>query len=48
MAIQILKNGIADTLQDIGRYGYQHLGIQANGYLDYQSAQLSNFILGNP
>ena len=48
MAIQILKNGIADTIQDIGRYGYQHLGIQANGFLDYQSARLSNFILGNP
>jgi len=48
MAIQIIKKGIADTIQDIGRYGYQHLGIQANGYLDYQSARLANFILGNP
>jgi len=48
MAIQIIKKGIADTIQDIGRYGYQHLGIQANGYLDYQSAKLANFILGNP
>lgn len=48
MAIQIIKKGIADTIQDIGRYGYQHLGIQANGYLDYQSARLANTILGNP
>jgi len=48
MAIKIIKNGIADTIQDIGRYGYQHLGIQANGYLDYQSASLANTILGNP
>jgi antagonist of KipI len=48
MAIQIIKKGIADTIQDIGRYGYQHLGIQANGFLDYQSAKLANFILGNP
>ena len=47
MAIQIIKKGIADTIQDIGRYGYQHLGIQANGYLDYQSARLANYILGN-
>jgi len=47
MAIKIIKNGIADTIQDIGRYGYQHLGIQANGYLDYQSARLANTILGN-
>jgi len=48
MAIKIIKNGIADTIQDIGRYGYQHLGIQANGYLDYQSARLANYIVGNP
>jgi len=47
MAIQIIKNGIADTIQDMGRYGYQHLGIQANGYLDYQSARLANYILHN-
>jgi len=48
MAIKIIKNGIADTIQDIGRYGYQHLGIQANGFLDYQSARLANYIVGNP
>ena len=48
MAIKIIKKGIADTIQDIGRYGYQHLGIQANGFLDYQSARLANYILGNP
>ena len=47
MAIQIIKKGIADTIQDIGRYGYQHLGIQANGFLDYQSARLANYIVGN-
>jgi len=48
MAIKIIKKGISDTIQDIGRYGYQHLGIQANGYLDYLSASLANTILGNP
>lgn len=48
MSIKIIKNGISDTIQDIGRYGYQHLGIQANGYLDDQSARLANTILGNP
>ena len=48
MAIKIIKKGISDTIQDIGRYGYQHLGIQANGYLDYLSARLANTILGNP
>ena len=48
MSLQIIKSGIADTLQDKGRYGYQNLGIQANGYLDYLSAQLANDILNNP
>jgi len=47
MAIKVIKSGIADTIQDKGRYGYQHLGIQPNGFLDYQSAQLANFILHN-
>jgi antagonist of KipI len=37
-----------DTLQDKGRYGFQHIGIPPCGYLDYLSAQLSNVIVGNP
>ena len=48
MAVQIIKQGIMDTLQDKGRYGFQQIGIPPCGYLDYLSAQLSNFILGNP
>ena len=37
-----------DTLQDKGRYGFQHIGIPPCGYLDYLSAQLANVIVGNP
>ena len=37
-----------DTLQDKGRYGFQHIGIPPCGYLDYLSAQLANIIVGNP
>ena len=48
MSIKIIKRGIADTIQDQGRYGFQHLGIQANGCMDYLSAQLSNAIVHNP
>jgi antagonist of KipI len=48
MSIQIIKQGIMDTLQDKGRYGFQHIGIPPCGYLDYLSAQLSNVIVGNP
>ena len=48
MSIQITKQGIMDTLQDKGRYGFQHIGIPPCGYLDYLSAQLTNVIVGNP
>ncbi|MCX6288984.1 MAG: hypothetical protein NTW92_04395 [Bacteroidetes bacterium] len=44
MSIQITKQGIMDTLQDKGRYGFQHIGIPPCGYLDYLSAQLANVI----
>lgn len=27
MSIRIIKAGILDTIQDQGRYGYRHLGI---------------------
>ncbi len=37
-----------DTLQDKGRYGFQHIGIPPCGYLDYLSAQLANVMVGNP
>lgn len=47
MSIRIIKKGIADSLQDHGRYGYQHLGIQPNGCMDYLSAWLGNAILQN-
>ena len=47
MSIQIIKQGIMDTLQDKGRYGFQHIGIPPCGYLDYLSAQLANVIVGN-
>ncbi len=47
MSITIIKKGISDSIQDAGRYGYQHIGIQPGGYMDYLSAQLANYILNN-
>ena len=46
MSLRIIKPGILDTVQDTGRYGYQHLGINPNGAMDRYSAQLSNALLG--
>jgi len=47
MSITIIKKGISDSIQDAGRYGYQHIGIQPGGYMDYLSAQLANYLLHN-
>ena len=46
MSLQIIKAGILDTIQDQGRYGYQHLGINPCGAMDRYSAQLANALLG--
>lgn len=48
MSIKIIKKGLSDTIQDSGRYGYQHFGIPPCGYMDYLSAQLANLIVQNP
>ena len=46
MSLQIIKAGLLDTIQDQGRYGYQHLGINPGGAMDRYSAQLANALLG--
>ncbi len=46
--MQVLKNGIIDTVQDLGRYGYQHTGINPGGAMDPAAAQVANFLVGNP
>jgi antagonist of KipI len=47
MSIKILHKGIADSIQDIGRYGFQHFGVQPNGCMDMLSATFANYILQN-
>lgn len=47
MGLSILKAGIADTLQDQGRYGFQHLGIPPGGAMDPVAILVSNALVGN-
>lgn len=47
MNIHITKQGLFDTLQDTGRYGYQHLGINPSGVMDAVAASVSNMLVGN-
>src|SRR5690348_15079076 len=46
MSLKILRSGIIDTIQDSGRCGSQHLGINPSGAMDAFSSQLSNALLG--
>jgi antagonist of KipI len=46
MSLRIIRAGILDTIQDQGRYGFQHLGINPNGAMDRFSASLANALLG--
>ncbi|HEY0657144.1 MAG TPA: biotin-dependent carboxyltransferase family protein [Pyrinomonadaceae bacterium] len=47
MSITIEKEGILTTIQDTGRIGFRHLGINPNGAMDLAAARLINLLLGN-
>ncbi|MFZ6024118.1 MAG: biotin-dependent carboxyltransferase family protein [Bacteroidota bacterium] len=47
MSIRITKKGLLDTIQDKGRYGHQHLGINPTGVMDIVSMRLVNALVGN-
>ena len=47
MSLKIIKAGILDTVQDMGRRKYQHLGINPGGAMDKFAAQVSNILVGN-
>lgn len=44
--MRIIRQGVLDTIQDLGRYGHQYLGINCNGAMDKFSMQLANALLG--
>ena len=47
MSIKIIKAGILDTVQDLGRYGYQSSGINPGGAMDKYALQVANALVGN-
>ena len=47
MNLRIIKAGVLDTVQDMGRYGWQHLGVNPGGVMDKLSAQVANILAGN-
>lgn len=47
MSIKILKPGVLNTLQDLGRIGFRALGVGTNGAMDSFAASVSNYLVGN-
>jgi biotin-dependent carboxylase-like uncharacterized protein len=47
MSIYVIKPGLCTTVQDAGRYGYQHLGVQVNGPMDSLAHSVANLLVGN-
>jgi len=47
MSVQVIKAGILDTIQDGGRHGHQHLGINPSGAMDQYAMQIANILVGN-
>lgn len=46
-ALRVAAPGLMTTVQDLGRTGYQHLGIAVSGALDPVSLQAANALAGN-
>ncbi|MEO8158603.1 MAG: biotin-dependent carboxyltransferase family protein [Betaproteobacteria bacterium] len=47
MNVSVLKPGMLSTLQDRGRFGFQHLGVPVAGAMDSFSHRVANILAGN-
>lgn len=47
MGILIHKPGLLSSFQDLGRFGFQHLGVSVAGAMDTLAHQMANHIAGN-
>jgi len=47
MNLRVLQPGLLDTVQDAGRHGYQHLGINPGGAMDRIGMYVANSLVGN-
>lgn len=47
MSLTIIKAGILDTIQDLGRFGYSSWGINPGGAMDRYATQVANILVGN-
>jgi antagonist of KipI len=47
MAFSIIKPGLLDTIQDMGRSGFGNWGVSPGGAMDSYAAQVANLLVGN-
>ncbi len=47
MSMIVLKPGMQSSFQDLGRVGYQQLGVPVTGVMDARAHQLANLLVGN-
>ncbi|MBB5214714.1 biotin-dependent carboxyltransferase family protein [Parapusillimonas granuli] len=47
MTITVLKPGMLSSFQDLGRHGFQHLGVPVGGAMDGRAHRLANLLAGN-
>jgi KipI family sensor histidine kinase inhibitor len=47
-AVSVLRPGLFSTVQDLGRWGHQSLGVPVSGALDQFSHRFANALVGNP
>ena len=47
MSLTIIKAGLLDTIQDMGRKGYANWGINPGGAMDRYAASIANYLVGN-
>ena len=47
MSLKILKAGMLDSIQDLGRFGYQQFGINPTGCMDKYAAAMANCLVCN-
>ncbi len=45
--LRVLSPGLLTTVQDLGRRGYQALGVPVGGAVDYWAVMVGNWLLGN-
>ncbi|CAM1344791.1 5-oxoprolinase subunit C family protein [Tenacibaculum amylolyticum] len=45
--IKVIKPGIYTTIQDLGRFGFSHIGVPVSGAMDTNAFKLANAILQN-